>query len=293
MKNQTRLVDEGADEFELGLLRSAERDAPGDGAQHRLLAALAVASVATTAARSAGAAGTGAPASTGTALVVAKWVAIAVLAGGVTVAGLYSLAGSHERAAPAVVSPPTSVSQVPSNAPAPIPDPHADLAPNPTTPSESSGDGVLVMQNAAPSMAPRPTPLSSARPNPAAPLAAPSTGERYEAVSEPAPRAPANAEAESAAVPDGLDPTLAAEVRAIDQARSSLRERRAVDALRVLDAYASSFPNGTFEPEATALRVEALIATGNRAEAERLGQAFLRAHPKSPVARQVQALMNP
>jgi hypothetical protein len=297
MTSGARLRDQGADEFELGLLRSAETDGPEGRAQQQLLVALGVVAVATTAAETAGAANTGASVSTGTALVTTKWVVIALLAGGVGVGALYSLAsvtGWHAHAPqPTAVVSPTIAGEVSSSAPAPTPAPYDEPAAKRTQSYESPAEGVPVAGDVGRGVASIPTAASPTKQRSATPpSAAASNNEPQEPSSLLDPQAPASSEAESQSAPDALDPTLAAETRAIDQARSALRQRRPGDALLVLDAYASSFPNGTFEPEATALRVEALIATDNRTAAENLGQAFLRAHPKNPVARQVQSLIN-
>jgi outer membrane protein assembly factor BamD (BamD/ComL family) len=84
---------------------------------------------------------------------------------------------------------------------------------------------------------------------------------------------------------------LTAETAAIDAARSALRQRRTADALALLDAYSRRFPQGTFEPEATALRIEALLP-GDRAEGARLAREFLTAHPTGPLADRVRDLLN-
>jgi outer membrane protein assembly factor BamD (BamD/ComL family) len=62
-------------------------------------------------------------------------------------------------------------------------------------------------------------------------------------------------------------------------------------ALDALDSYDRTFPSGTLAPEAAVLRVQALLARGDRAAAIALTDAFLRAHPASPYAAKMRALV--
>jgi len=87
--------------------------------------------------------------------------------------------------------------------------------------------------------------------------------------------------------------TLDAETALLDGARASLRAGRPGDALRTLDGYDARFPDGLLAPEATVVRIEALVKSGDRAGARLLGQNFLRAHPGSPLADRVRSLTNP
>ena len=54
-----------------------------------------------------------------------------------------------------------------------------------------------------------------------------------------------------------------------------------------MNRYDSSYRAGTFRPEATALRIEALDHLGRTAQARTLAQRFLAAHPESPLADRV------
>jgi hypothetical protein len=87
------------------------------------------------------------------------------------------------------------------------------------------------------------------------------------------------------------DPALGEQVSAIDRARRALGDGNAAGALRELDDYESRFPRGALGEEAEALRVEALLAEGDRAAAARVGARFLAAHPASPHAARVRALL--
>ena len=85
--------------------------------------------------------------------------------------------------------------------------------------------------------------------------------------------------------------TLPLELEAIDNARGALAQGNAALASRLLDRYAARFPKPRLGAEATVLRVETLIARGDRAGASRLGKAFLQNNPKSPYARRVRSLI--
>jgi outer membrane protein assembly factor BamD (BamD/ComL family) len=85
---------------------------------------------------------------------------------------------------------------------------------------------------------------------------------------------------------------LAYEIAALDTARSALRARQPARALAAVDDYARRFPRGVLAQEATVVRIEALTALGNRAEAERLGRSFLALHPGSPLAQRVRSVLD-
>lgn len=103
------------------------------------------------------------------------------------------------------------------------------------------------------------------------------------AAEEPAP-------APRAAVPSNVD-TLPLELEAIDNARKALASGNAALASRMLDRYQARFPKPRLRAEATVLRVETLMARGDRPAATRLGKAFLTSNPKSPYARRVRSLI--
>lgn len=133
-------------------------------------------------------------------------------------------------------------------------------------------------------VATKPAPLLAKAP---APLVAPPVE-----ASEPAPaptavsravRSPAPAERRS----DGLTGELAS----LDEARRALARNEPGAALRALDDYSRSFPERRLGSEATVLRVEALSAAGDRARARRVGEDFLRTHPKSPYEKRIRSLI--
>jgi outer membrane protein assembly factor BamD (BamD/ComL family) len=78
------------------------------------------------------------------------------------------------------------------------------------------------------------------------------------------------------------------ELRAIAQARRLLGHDPQA-ALSLLDRVARAHPSGYFVEEREALRVLALMAAGQSAQAKRRADAFLRVYPSSPFADRVRA----
>ena len=86
-------------------------------------------------------------------------------------------------------------------------------------------------------------------------------------------------------------PSLADEVLAIKGAKSALAAGNAADALHQLDAYRTRFPRGRLMQEATVVRIEALLKSGNAASANAIADKFLAAHADSPYAARVHSLI--
>lgn len=80
---------------------------------------------------------------------------------------------------------------------------------------------------------------------------------------------------------------LRAEIALIDAARSAVVTNANDRALALLRVYETTYPSGTFGPEATALRIEALEHLGHSAQARALAQKFIAAHPDSPLTKRV------
>jgi outer membrane protein assembly factor BamD (BamD/ComL family) len=87
--------------------------------------------------------------------------------------------------------------------------------------------------------------------------------------------------------------SLGEEIASFERARSALDAGDADRALGLLDAYEKRFPTGTFVQEAEVLRVQALARKGDEAGARRVGQRFLAAHPSSPHAARIRAILDP
>ncbi|AKU95874.1 hypothetical protein AKJ09_02538 [Labilithrix luteola] len=84
---------------------------------------------------------------------------------------------------------------------------------------------------------------------------------------------------------------LAAELAGLDRAKRTLEAGDAAAAVRLLDAHRVRFREGRLVPEAMALRVQALIAAGQRDKAEKLGAEFLKSYPTSPLAARVRTML--
>jgi outer membrane protein assembly factor BamD (BamD/ComL family) len=97
----------------------------------------------------------------------------------------------------------------------------------------------------------------------------------------------AKAHAPSPAPASSLD----AQLSSLARARESLAGGRPDAALSSLDDYDARFPGGAFAQEAGVLRVQALVAQGDRAGAQRVAARFLAAYPQSPHAARVRTLV--
>lgn len=136
----------------------------------------------------------------------------------------------------------------------------------------------------------------SATPSPAEQAVAPAFVATSAQVAEPVPTpppasvaAPSPARARVPAATD--DSALRAEVALLDRARAALHGHDGAQALRLLDQHHRRFAHGTLEPEAEALRVEALVQVGEHAQAETLSQRFVSAYPAHPLSGHVAELV--
>lgn len=146
---------------------------------------------------------------------------------------------------------------------------------------------------------------------PPAPLVAPieRTGERPAGDARTLDEAPSEVQASprsrpiartrpavEADVPENAEPvaapsTLAAEVAALDAARSAIRRGQTARALAMLDEYDARFARPELGPESDIARIEAHLAAGDRAAARSLADRFLAAHPTSPAAARIRRLV--
>jgi hypothetical protein len=113
-----------------------------------------------------------------------------------------------------------------------------------------------------------------------------------------APEAPPSATAEAPkpapvrARPAGAaSGSLPRELASLERARQALASDAPERALAELENHKKRFPNGELAAESTILRVQTLLAQGRTAEAVALADQFAAAHPDSPYARRVQALV--
>jgi hypothetical protein len=83
---------------------------------------------------------------------------------------------------------------------------------------------------------------------------------------------------------------IAEQIALIDEARSAISSGSANRAIQLVRQYQSKYPSGSFGPEATALRIEALTKLGRTAEARRAAVRFVAEHRGTPLADRVARL---
>jgi outer membrane biosynthesis protein TonB len=187
---------------------------------------------------------------------VLKWALVVALVGSVATGTVRVLQRRDAGATAASITIPTPTpTPIPTPTPTPIPTPTPTPTPIPTL---------------TPTPTPTPTPIPTLTRTPALAPARTTT-----AASTPSPSS-----------------TLSEETASLDSARAALRSGAAGDALRTLDAYGRAHPSGVLQPEAMALRVQALLASGDRDGAERAGRALLAVYPATPAARRARAMLN-
>ncbi len=264
------------DEFEVSLLRSADADTPAPDAVKKAALALGVPTALLSATSTASATAGVVTAGIGKSFAIGL-IAGALLSGGVAGARLYlepspapqRLGASHGTGA----QPPVAAKALPPTfaaPPAEVRDP-APPAPGATAPSK-----------------PRQPLAEPLAPEAPAPALAPAVA-TFE-VSEASTSAPALSALPP--TPSAVAPSLALEIAELDRARTLLAAGQARPAIVVLDGYTARFPSGVLALEAGLLRVEAELARGNRAAAERLGGEIVQRHPGTRYARKVTSLLS-
>jgi hypothetical protein len=121
------------------------------------------------------------------------------------------------------------------------------------------------------------------------PAATPAPAAVLVAAPAAARRAPVRGHAALAAAVAPSD-DLRVEIALIDAARDALAAAAPGQALEALRRYGARFPDGTFAPEAVALRVEALEKSGSHREAQAAARRFLAAHPESPLRDRIERI---
>ncbi|MEA2749057.1 MAG: hypothetical protein QOI41_3200 [Myxococcales bacterium] len=262
MSDPRRILDgPSATPFERDLLESWSAEQPSTAARARALAiaGAAAGTLAAATAATAAASSTGVGAAAGAAAPSATGISIAMLTKwGV----LFAFVVASAVAGMVVLgrahtdeAPPTAVA-TPAMAAAPITAAPATVEPKAVSPAD--------LPAAAPTI---PTPASTAM-------------------------AAATGAATAAAASTAASVSFAEEIAAFDRARSALDAGESDRALALVDAYEKRFPAGTFVQEAEVLRVQALARKGDDAGARRVGQRFLAAHPTSPHAARIRAILD-
>ncbi len=85
--------------------------------------------------------------------------------------------------------------------------------------------------------------------------------------------------------------SMADEIAMIDAASALVRAGNHGAALRAIQAYRKRFPSGRFAPEALALEIEALHASGKVDAARALAEQFIASSPESPIANRISKLV--
>jgi hypothetical protein len=80
-------------------------------------------------------------------------------------------------------------------------------------------------------------------------------------------------------------------VLALREARQALGSGQPSTTLRLLDAYEARFVHPTLLPEATVMRIEALLALGRTGEAHTIADKLLADQPNSAYAQRVRSLL--
>jgi hypothetical protein len=122
-------------------------------------------------------------------------------------------------------------------------------------------------------------PAPAAPPAPATPEATPVKTAPSE-VASPAPARRARPSADD----------LREQIALIDAARAALTADAAERTLQLVRRYHDKFASGAFRPEAAALKIEALVALGRRAEAKTLAETFVAEHRGTALADRVASI---
>jgi hypothetical protein len=251
-----RWRDEGASGEELRLLEDARGERPDPALRARTLEALGISGPAP----DGGGSGAGPAPAPGRLLSLVKLAGVVLAVGGAVTAGVLAMRGQPR--------PPAGGEAVVAVAPA------------------SPGGGARAAREAEPlpgASAPTPTPTAAPALD-GAPMPA-------RASSRPRVRTAATTAAPPHAPPSRAVATLADEVRLLEHAQRALAAGDPVGALKVCDRYRAAFTAGKLAPEETILRVRALLATGARQRAVSLAHAFVSAHPDSPYAARIRAII--
>jgi hypothetical protein len=80
---------------------------------------------------------------------------------------------------------------------------------------------------------------------------------------------------------------LGEQIAFVDSARAAMSSGASRRALEILRRYQDKYPTGSFRPEATAIKVEALMKLGREAEGRALAERFLAEHRGTLLARRV------
>jgi len=275
-RSPNRLLESSSSEVERLLLRAGRERAPHGAKRRAIAAATGVVAASALTAGTAGGAAVAGKTSAGVATFLSlKWVVVVGVASVSVAAGTAAVHAVRAERAEARAAEVTATQRTHVVASSP---PVARARPQGGPRSEGSVTGSV-----APATPVVPASAPIALVASAAPVVAPSTPAD---LASPRPSAPPNKVSVAASA------NAAAELAMLDQARGAIRSGEPAEALSILDAYRSRFPRGAMGPEASILRVEALVRAGDRAGAEREGESFRGANPNSPYAARIASLLS-
>ncbi len=83
---------------------------------------------------------------------------------------------------------------------------------------------------------------------------------------------------------------LSDQITLVDAARSALASGDAQHAIAIVREYQAEYPTGTFRPEVSAVKIEALVKMGRMTEARTLAERFVVTYGQGPLAARVARL---
>jgi hypothetical protein len=262
MSDPDRLLESTDDEVERLLLRAGRESAPRAAQERALLVATALVTAPSVSAGGGATAGKAAGGTKTASIVSLKWVTVIGLASVGAFSGTMAVRAAHES------------------------------SPVLTAKAANSKNDATKLLAATTQPPPVGTASGSPSPDPRASLARTPdrlgrslTAATVGPTARPAPSMRSRAEA---ITPSG---STAAEVTFLDGARRAIGDGDPPTALSILDDYMRHFPHGILAPEASVLRIEALVAAGDRSAALLAAQSFLQANPTSPYAQRIESLV--
>jgi hypothetical protein len=274
MSAPRRLIEEGGTALEMALLRSAKDDGPPDGALERAMLAVGVSGgVAGTTAAVASGAAIRAPGSVARWLFeIFAWVTVGIVGGALFAGEIGAPSGSVGEPAAAAIA-------AENGAPAPPGESGAGVVAHNNADMNADGTSERA-DDAAPASAPERTSLTA----PSALAPSPPSRARHQQQQQSTAR-------DASKASNASRPTLAEEVALLDSARRSLINGNAAGALTALDKHGRDFASGSLGAEAAVLKIDAMVARGDRAGAAAAARAFLAAYPQSPHAGHVRDVL--
>jgi hypothetical protein len=259
MTDTRKLLDDSPDELTQRLLRSALDDQPSSRAFSRTAVALGVSSVVPMA--TTGAAAAGSASATGTAVTGAATTSVK----------LFGLAGFKWLGLGAIAG--LIVAGAASSVIGDKPEPTVTVTPVVTATTGRDSTSLEA-----------PTPLAIPAPQPSA---AASSALKKASQGE----VPGSPNAESERRPSAKTPTIAREIAALDGARAALERNDPTAALAAVDSHEREGAVA-LGPEATVIRVEALLARGETSKAKALARRFLVENPSTPHATRMREVIH-